>query len=78
MRAGVRFGVHDEESSVLTAQESRVAALAAAGLANGEIAAALHLSPKTVSFHLQRVYEKLGIHSRCELIRRAGKFTPAQ
>jgi DNA-binding CsgD family transcriptional regulator len=52
-----------------------VAALASEGLANGEIAAALHLSPKTVSSHLQRVYAKLGMHSRRELIRRRQEFS---
>jgi DNA-binding NarL/FixJ family response regulator len=45
-------------------------------LANGQIAAALHLSPKTISFHLQRVYSKLDIHSRRDLIRRAEEFSP--
>jgi DNA-binding CsgD family transcriptional regulator len=63
-----------EDRWELTAQEARVAALAAQGMANGQIAAALHLSPKTVSFHLQRVYSKLDIHSRRELIRRSAEF----
>jgi DNA-binding CsgD family transcriptional regulator len=66
-----------EDRSELTAQEARVAALAAQGMANGQIAAALHLSPKTVGFHLQRVYSKLDIHSRRELIRRSAEFSLA-
>ena len=37
-------------------------------MTNAQIAAALHLSPKTVGHHLQHVYAKLGIHSRRELI----------
>ncbi len=53
----------------LTAQELRVAALAAEGMTNAEIAHAIHLSPKTVGHHLERVYSKLGIRSRRELIR---------
>ena len=73
--SGGRRRRRGDDSSVLTAQETRVAALAAEGLANAQIAAALHLSPKTVGFHLQRVYAKLEIHSRRELIRRAGEFT---
>ena len=35
-----------------------------------EVAAALFLSPKTVEFHLSRVYRKLGVSSRAELVRR--------
>ncbi|HVC86017.1 MAG TPA: AAA family ATPase [Gaiellaceae bacterium] len=60
----------DADRSRLTPQEERVAALAADGLTNAQIAAALHLSPKTVGHHLQHVYGKLGIGSRRELIRR--------
>lgn len=73
--SGGRRRRRDQDGSALTAQEQRVAAPASEGLANGEIPARLHLSPKTVGFHLQRVYEKLGIHSRRELIRRADEFT---
>jgi DNA-binding CsgD family transcriptional regulator len=73
--SGGRRRRRSEDGSALTAQESRVAALAAQGLANGQIAAALHLSPKTVSSHLQRVYQKLGMHSRRELILRAKEFS---
>ena len=73
--SGGRRRRRSEDRSALTAQEARVAALAAEGMANGQIAAALHLSPRTVGFHLQRVYEKLDIHSRRELIRRAGELT---
>ena len=62
------------DGTQLTAQEARVAALAAEGLSNSQIAAALHLSPKTVGYHLQRIYAKLAIHSRRELIRRASEF----
>ena len=40
----------------------------AEGKANKEVAAALFLSPKTVEFHLSRIYRKLGIGSRAELI----------
>ena len=39
----------------------------AAGATNREVAARLFLSPKTIEFHLGRVYRKLGIHSRTEL-----------
>ncbi len=59
------------DPSQLTAQEERVASLAAEGMTNVQVASALHLSPKTVGHHLQSVYLKLGIHSRRELIRRA-------
>lgn len=57
-------------SSELTATEQRVAALAARGLANKEIAAALHMSVHTVEAHLSRTYRKLGIRSRAALATR--------
>ena len=51
----------------LTANERRVAELAATGLTNREVAQTLFLSPKTVEANLARVYRKLGISSRAEL-----------
>ena len=41
----------------------------AEGKTNKEAGAALFLSPKTVDFHLRRVFRKLGLRSRGELIR---------
>lgn len=53
----------------LTAQELRVARLAAERLTNREIAAQLLISPRTVGHHLANVYPKLGIASRADLAR---------
>jgi DNA-binding CsgD family transcriptional regulator len=52
--------------------EGRVAALAARGLTNKEVAAALAISPKTVEAHLARAYAKLDIASRAQLGARLG------
>jgi DNA-binding CsgD family transcriptional regulator len=54
----------------LTPQELQVALQVAEGKTNKEVGAALFLSPKTVEFHLARVYRKLDLSSRGELIRR--------
>jgi DNA-binding CsgD family transcriptional regulator len=51
----------------LTAQELQVAELAAAGLSNKLIGARLHMSHRTVSAHLYRIFPKLGISSRAAL-----------
>ncbi|WP_216609900.1 helix-turn-helix transcriptional regulator [Cellulosimicrobium protaetiae] len=51
----------------LTPQELQVCLLLAEGRTTRETAAALFLSPKTVEYHLRKVYTRLGIHSREEL-----------
>jgi DNA-binding NarL/FixJ family response regulator len=48
----------------LTPQESHVARLAARGHTNIEIGSELYLSPRTVEWHLKKVFQKLGISSR--------------
>ena len=57
----------DDTRSELTAQEAQIARLAASGRTNPEIGAELFLSPRTVEWHLRKIYPKLGIASRKEL-----------
>jgi DNA-binding NarL/FixJ family response regulator len=51
----------------LTPQEREIAELAAQGLTNRDIAARLFLSPRTVGYHLHKVFPKLGISVRAQL-----------
>jgi DNA-binding CsgD family transcriptional regulator len=73
LAAGERaLGPRVESGDRLTAQEMEIARFAHEGLPNQEIGARLFLSPRTVEYHLHKVFTKLGIGSRTEL----GKVLP--
>jgi DNA-binding CsgD family transcriptional regulator/tetratricopeptide (TPR) repeat protein len=77
--AGGRRSRRSAPGTGLTPQETRIAALASQGRTNRQIAASLSLSINTVETHLQRVFAKLNIRSRVELVarRQASKGDPA-
>ena len=62
----------------LTRREREVALLAGQGFNDEEIGGSLHISPFTVKFHLKRVFKKLNIHKRVELVVSFGKNSPEE
>jgi ATP/maltotriose-dependent transcriptional regulator MalT len=73
--AGGRRRRATEDRDRLTPAELRVARLAAEGQSNAEIARSLQLSVNTIATHLKRVYSKLGIGSRRELMQLGAALT---
>jgi DNA-binding CsgD family transcriptional regulator len=67
---GARIGGRAPSGDTLTTAERQIAALIAEGLTNREAAARLFVTEHTIEAALVRVYAKLGVRSRSELVGR--------
>jgi DNA-binding NarL/FixJ family response regulator len=52
----------------LSAQQAEIALALSTGLNGSEIASALNISANTVGYHVKRLYARLGVHDRAELL----------
>jgi DNA-binding CsgD family transcriptional regulator len=74
---GVRYTLHHSASPLsashasLSPREREIVRLVARGLPTKAIAATLEVSPWTVCTHLRRIFSKLGVKSRAEMVARA-------
>ena len=67
--SGVTISQHDPKAiNQLTPQEMQILRLVGQGASNREAAAQLFLSPRTVGYHLHKVFIKMGLSSRIELV----------
>src|SRR5262245_33810057 len=62
---------HEKADYHLTAHEIRILRLLMEGRSYRTVASELKVTPSTVSFHLQRIYEKLQVHSKTEAVAKA-------
>lgn len=68
MQAPARAATNGKAATVLTRREEEIARLVATGLSNRDVSNKLGLSPHTVKNGLSRIFEKLGISTRIELV----------
>ena len=73
-----RIGGRKPQGDELTPTERRLAELVAEGRSNKQIAGVLFVTPKTVGTMLSRLYAKVGVHSRTELVRRLELRPPSK
>jgi DNA-binding CsgD family transcriptional regulator len=66
-----------ESTDQLSKREQEVVALLLRGMSNQQIAKSLGITERTVEFHLNHIYTKLGVSSRTEAILQLGKTTVA-
>jgi two-component system, NarL family, nitrate/nitrite response regulator NarL len=79
MQAPARATTNGKSATVLTRREEEIARLVATGLSNRDVSDKLGLSPHTVKNCLSRIFEKLGISTRIELVLYIlGQSKPAQ
>ncbi len=72
LRPKATTSTSDLPGETLSPQEYQVAMAASGGAATRDIAASLFISPKTVEAHLTRIYRKLGVSSKAQLVAAVG------
>ncbi len=71
MPRNLLWRLSEEPAGGLSERETEIVVLAARGLSNRLIAEELHISEATVKRHLANVYERVGVSSRTEAVRKA-------